>query len=149
MAVETTVVDTSEPVAATDVVATSVPGETTEAPGSTTAESVPETTLPEPPEYDLTLPALCEMEIGVAIQHQNESVACLEVRLAQVIVGPAAFDVDDLFDEDTDIAVRQFQRANGVLDDGIVGPVTASLLGIWPAGGVAPTTTTTTTTTAG
>jgi murein L,D-transpeptidase YcbB/YkuD len=110
----------------------------------TTEGSAPESTLPEPPEYDLTVPAVCEMEIGVAVTHQNVSVACLEVRLAQVIVGPVPFDVDDLFDEETDLAVRQFQEAQGLLVDGIVGPDTARALDIWPVplGQTATTTTT-------
>ena len=55
------------------------------------------------------------------------------------------FDVDDLFDEDTDLAVRQFQEASGLLVDGIVGPDTARALDIWPVplGQTATTTTTT------
>ena len=94
--------------------------------------SEPEVSLPESPEYDLTSAASCELSAGVAVTFQGEDVLCLELRLAQVIVGPAPFDIDDLFEEDTELAVRQFQAANDLVIDGLVGQETATVLGIWP-----------------
>jgi peptidoglycan hydrolase-like protein with peptidoglycan-binding domain len=159
----TDVADTTEAGATTDAAAATTTGATTRttAPGAsegtptseptndTAADSLPESSLPEPPEYDLTIPAICEMDVGVALTFQSADVACLEVRLAQVIIGPVPFDVDDLFDESTDLAVRQFQEANDLLVDGIVGPDTGRLLGIWPEGATEVTSTSTTTTTSG
>lgn len=121
--------DTTEPFGATsdtEPVASTEPGD------GTTPAAGPESSLPDGPEYDLTSTPLCELTAGVAVTFQGPDVECLEIRLAQVIVGPVPFNVDDLFDEDTELAVQQFQQANDLEVDGIVGPETATLLGIWP-----------------
>ncbi len=54
-------------------------------------------------------------------------------------------EVDRVFDETTDAAVRAFQEFFGLNVDGIVGRETASKLGIWP-GSWPPDTTPETTT---
>jgi peptidoglycan hydrolase-like protein with peptidoglycan-binding domain len=59
-------------------------------------------------------------------------VECIEQRLDEVTDGPIIFEVDELFDESTEQAVRWFQEANDLVVDGVVGPQTAQLLGIWP-----------------
>ena len=48
------------------------------------------------------------------------------VKLIQQKVGTAV--VDGLFDGKTEAAVRAFQRAHGLVPDGIVGPKTWSVL---------------------
>ena len=58
---------------------------------------------------------------------------CIERRLAQVTVGPINFEIDELFDENTEQAVRWFQESNGLIVDGIVGEQTGVALGIWPS----------------
>jgi peptidoglycan hydrolase-like protein with peptidoglycan-binding domain len=60
-------------------------------------------------------------------------VLCIEERLEQVTVGPINFEVDEVFDEDTEQAVRWFQEFHELVVDGIVGPQTAQTLGIWPS----------------
>ena len=103
--------------------------------------SVPESSTPgstEPidptaPRYELTLPATCEMRGGAKLGSSGSDVRCLEERLDQVSRGGALrFQVDSVFDEDTEAAVRQFQEVNGLTVDGIAGPETNTLLGIWP-----------------
>ena len=85
------------------------------------------------PRYELTLPATCEIRGGAKLGSSGSDVRCLEERLDQVSRGGALrFQVDSVFDEDTEAAVRQFQEVNGLTVDGIAGPETNTLLGIWP-----------------
>ena len=59
-------------------------------------------------------------------------VECLQERLNEITVGGQQFAVDGAFGEQTEAAVRAFQQANELAVDGIVGPATGELLGIWP-----------------
>ena len=58
-------------------------------------------------------------------------VECLQLALqaSGFLVG----DVTGTFDAATDSAVRSLQTQRGLEVDGIVGQITASALGIWPA----------------
>ena len=56
---------------------------------------------------------------------------CLQERLNEVTVGGDDPAVDGAFGEQTEQAVRAFQEANELGVDGIVGPATGELLGIW------------------
>ena len=56
---------------------------------------------------------------------------CLQERLNEVTVGGDDPGVDGAFGEQTEQAVRAFQEANELGVDGIVGPATGELLGIW------------------
>jgi hypothetical protein len=105
--------------------------ESTSAAGETTASSVPDTSEPEEPTYNLGLRAECRIDEMVQLGDTGPNVECLEQRLDQVTTGGVQFDVDDEFDEDTDEAVRQLQERNDLLVDGIVGPETGQLLSIW------------------
>ena len=58
-------------------------------------------------------------------------VQCLQERLNEVTVGGDQYAVDGVFGEQTEAAVRAFQEANEHIADGIVGPATGQLLGIW------------------
>ena len=85
------------------------------------------------PRYLLYLPATCEMRGGAKLGSSGSDVRCLEERLDQVSRGGALrFEVDSVFDEDTEAAIEQFQEVNGLTVDGIAGPETATLLAIWP-----------------
>jgi chitosanase len=57
---------------------------------------------------------------------RGDDVRALQERLKAL--GHPELEVDGVFGGQTDTAVRAFQNANGLTDDGIVGPVTASLL---------------------
>ena len=103
--------------------------------------SVPESSTPgstEPidptaPRYELTLPVTCQMSGGAKLGSSGSDVRCLEERLDQVSRGGALrFQVDSVFGEDTEAAIRQFQEINGLTVDGIAGPETNTLLAIWP-----------------
>jgi hypothetical protein len=67
-----------------------------------------------PPEiYELDSGATCEVGGGAGVNMSGPDVLCIETRLDQVTVGPINFEVDQLFDEHTEIAVMWFQAANG------------------------------------
>ncbi|WIV12269.1 spore cortex-lytic enzyme [Proteiniborus sp. MB09-C3] len=68
---------------------------------------------------------------------EGEDVRQVQSRLSQwgYLVG----DVDGIYGADTYRAVRRFQRANGLNEDGVVGPATASAIGISLAGPAAET----------
>ena len=91
-----------------------------------------ERTKPKPTTYELDSGASCELTGGAAVGMSGPDVECIEERLDQVTVGPINFEVDELFDENTEQAVMWFQEYNDLIVDGIVGPQTAQLLGIWP-----------------
>ena len=65
------------------------------------------------------------MRGGAKLGSSGSDVRCLEERLDQVSRGGALrFQVDSVFGEDTEAAVRQFQEVNGLTVDGIAGPET-------------------------
>lgn len=74
-------------------------------------------------------PRVCEISTVLETGAFGAEVECLEQWLAAkgyLVVAP-----DAVFDADTDVAVRSFQAASAVSVDGVVGKVTASLLGTW------------------
>jgi hypothetical protein len=124
---------TTVPVAATEPDDTTVP-ETSEAPAETTepqSGGAPDSSVAEGPTYNLGLRARCQMQEAAQLGDSGSDVACLEQRLEQVTTSGVTFEVDDVFDEETDAAVREFQEANDLVVDGIVGAETAQLLSIW------------------
>lgn len=102
--------------------------EETEVPESST----PATTEAGEIEYDLTIEPDCEMEGGAKVDQAGDDVECLEERLMQITDDALDLDVDRIFDDRTDAAVRAFQEFFELNVDGVVGPETASKLGIWP-----------------
>lgn len=53
-----------------------------------------------------------------------------------IVLGFDGIQPDGIFGAATEDAVERFQASKGILDDGIVGPTTAKLLGLeWPSGG--------------
>ena len=129
---------TTEPQAA-DTSAPAVSGEPIECievPESTSLESslpLPSEPVGRPTAYVLDTCAPCELTGGAAVGMGGPDVECIERRLAQVTVGPINFEIDELFDENTEQAVRWFQESNGLIVDGIVGEQTGVALGIWPS----------------
>lgn len=96
-----------------------------------TARAVaPSTTLPAV-SYDLTLPPTCSMGAPAEFGASGEDVRCLQERLQQISSGGAPIAPDGQFGPATEQAVRNFQQLNGLLVDGIAGPRTAELLGVW------------------
>lgn len=71
----------------------------------------------------------CGITTSLKLGSTGDDVLCLQQALAAagVYSGPTT----GTFDDTTDAAVRAFQSSNALLDDGIVGPVTARKLGIW------------------
>jgi hypothetical protein len=59
-----------------------------------------------------------------------------DVAVVQQALVDAGYDVpvNGVFDEQTEQAVREFQAAEGLTVDGIVGPQTATQLGVWATG---------------
>jgi hypothetical protein len=82
--------------------------------------------------YDLDSEASCEISQELRRGDTGPQVECLQERLNEVTVSGATPTVDGAFGEQTEAAVRAFQEANDLLVDGIVGPTTGELLGIWP-----------------
>ena len=77
--------------------------------------------------------ATCQMQGTARLDDSGPDVACLEQRLDEVSRGGAIrFKVDSVFEVDTEAAVRQFQEVNRLTVDGVAGPETGRLLGIWP-----------------
>ncbi len=72
----------------------------------------------------------CTLSIRLELDDIDPQVACLE---SQLIAAGALSEVapDEMFDETTGAAVRKFQDANGLEVDGVVGPETATRLGLW------------------
>ena len=83
-----------------------------------------------------TIPADCELSVRFELGVVDPQVECLESRLAAA--GVFAGAPDDVFDEETDAAVRAFQSAEALTVDGVAGPVTAGLLGNWTGGRYVP-----------
>lgn len=79
-----------------------------------------------------TVPADCELSVRFELGVVDPQVACLESRLAAA--GVFTGEPDDVFDEETDAAVRAFQSDEALTVDGVAGPVTAGLLGNWTGG---------------
>lgn len=61
----------------------------------------------------------------------NADVTCLQQALRDS--GLLVADISGTFDDATDVAVRSLQTERGLVVDGIVGQVTATVLGIWPS----------------
>ena len=62
--------------------------------------------------------------------------AGVDVECLQAVLNAAGFlagGSTGTFDDATDMAVRELQTQRGLVVDGIVGRITASALGIWPA----------------
>ena len=108
-------VDQASPAIATSTVSPVIP------PVSETSIVAPITTTP---------PAVCTVSAVLQLGATGPDVICLQQALAAAGVYNA--EPTGIFDDVTDTAVRSFQAANALLDDGIVGPVTGSKLGIWP-----------------
>lgn len=112
---------------------TTRPRTTTTTPAASDSEpSTTGTPSGDLPTYDLDKSPDCEMQGSVQLGESGPDVACLEERLEEVTVGGVSFEVDEVFDEDTEAAVRQFQEANNLIVDGEVGPESGQLLRIWP-----------------
>jgi lipoprotein-anchoring transpeptidase ErfK/SrfK len=79
----------------------------------------------------------CELSIRLEVGDENDQVACLESQLiaAGALVESAP---DAVFDPKTAEAVKDFQEANSLVVDGVVGPQTARVLGIWTGPDVLP-----------
>lgn len=100
-----------------------------------TSPTVPPTTSQAVPPatdvgYDLTVEPTCTISESLRFGDAGADVRCLQVRLDQV-TGGADVIVDGAFGSNTDDYVRLFQASNGLAVDGLVGPQTAGLLGIW------------------
>lgn len=86
------------------------------------------TSTTAPPPADGT----CAITSALSTGSTDPGVACLQQTL--VSLSYLAGAVTGTFDEATDNAVRAFQRDQNLLVDGVVGPTTASALGIWSGG---------------
>lgn len=105
----------SEGGAVDEPVAEAAPTPTSEAP-------VPTTTVAPPADPG------CTLSIRLAVGMSDPEVACLEARLVEAgaLTGVSP---DEQFDVTTELAVESFQRAQGLVVDGVVGPETAERLG--------------------
>jgi hypothetical protein len=92
-------------------------------PSSGSPATVPPTTVPP-------LDTTCRLTSRLGLGDSGADVRCLETHLAarEELQG---FVVDDTFDELTELAIEVFQRNNGLVVDGVVGPQTARVLGAW------------------
>ena len=79
----------------------------------------------------------CTLSIRLEVGMTDPEVACLEAQLidAGALTGVSP---DEDFDVTTELAVETFQRANGLVVDGVVGPQTAQQLGSWVGPDVLP-----------
>lgn len=79
----------------------------------------------------------CTLSLRLEVGMTDPEVACLEARLADAgaLTGVVP---DEKFDLTTALAVESFQRANGLVVDGVVGPETAKQLGSWVGPDVLP-----------
>ena len=69
--------------------------------------------------------------LGMKGRGKHWVVVTSQERLNEVTVGGEQFAADGAFGEQTEEAVREFQEANDLGVDGVVGPATGELLGIW------------------
>lgn len=100
--------------------------------------TAPYVTEPDEPSSDVsvvTAPAEpvvldCTLSMRLEVGTNDPEVTCLESRLALAGVLPGV-EPDEVFDEVTGAAVEAFQRANGLVVDGVVGPQTGKRLGSW------------------
>lgn len=79
----------------------------------------------------------CSLSMRLRRGDEGPEVACLESQLIAAGV-PVVASPDEVFDEATELAVRTFQEATGLLVDGVVGPETARELGSWAGPEVLP-----------
>lgn len=93
---------------------------------TTTAANAPLVTSPPAVDAACTIQAT-SLQLGAV----GLDVACLQLALQRVGVLEVGAASDSTFDTATDVAVRAFQAQQGLLEDGIVGRVTATALGIW------------------
>jgi hypothetical protein len=100
--------------------------------GSDTTEAT-ESSPPGSVAYDLEPEASCEIGQTLRRGDSGPQVQCLQERLNEVTIGGEDLPEDGAFGEQTDAAVRAFQEANELRVDGVVGPATGELLGIWAA----------------
>lgn len=79
----------------------------------------------------------CSLSIRLEVGMTDPEVVCLEAQLidAGALTGVSP---DEEFDVATELAVETFQRANGLVVDGVVGPQTAQQLGTWVGPDVLP-----------
>lgn len=96
----------------------------------------PTSALPAAAEPDAAAPD-CTLSLRLEVGMTDPEVACLEAQLvdAGALTGVAP---DEEFDLTTALAVEAFQRANGLVVDGVVGPETAKQLGTWVGPDVLP-----------
>ena len=133
----TAAVESSEPGSGGDPATTAGPDETdppeqTDPVGEGSDSTVAtESSPPGTVVYDLDSEATCEIGQPLRRGDAGPQVQCLQERLNEVTVGGADYVVDGAFGEQTEDAVRAFQAANELGVDGIVGPATGELLGIW------------------
>ena len=79
----------------------------------------------------------CTLSVRLEVGDENDEVACLESQL--IAAGALSESAPDaVFDGRTDTAVRRFQAQNGLVVDGVVGPQTATELGVWTGPAVLP-----------
>ncbi len=76
--------------------------------------------------------ASCVIASTLRVGARGDAVRCLQSRLAAL--GHAPGPVDSVFGSMTRAAVIRFQRARGLIVDGVVGPQTGRALGIWSSG---------------
>jgi cytoskeletal protein RodZ len=111
-------------------------GGTTTATLPTTATTTPATTTPTtttptkvtptPATPTATTPAV--LPDGVVLRRGDESGDVSQVQAALVELGYSTAGVDGKFGPATEKAVRDFQKASGLTEDGVVGPATLSAL---------------------
>jgi len=78
------------------------------------------------------MPTTCSIDAALTVGATGADVECLQQALsARSYLTDAS---SGTFDDATDQAVRDFQAAEALAVDGVVGPVTAAQLGIWSGG---------------
>ncbi len=118
---------TDRPDSTSTSAARSTPPPTTNARRRRRAAQVPTTSVV----YDLAVPADCVIRRPVQLGSSGDDVVCLQTRLSEVTPGGGDLVADGDFGPATDAAVREFQAAQGLVVDGIVGAQTAELLAVW------------------
>ena len=79
-----------------------------------------------------SMPTTCSIDAALTVGATGADVECLQQALsARSYLTDAS---SGTFDDATDQAVRDFQAAEALAVDGVVGPVTAAQLGIWSGG---------------